>query len=150
MDPKSVVCKIDSVPLDPSALRRMLTVASDVGGIATFEGVIRNINHGRKVTHLVYEAYEALALTEMAGIVREADERFKLKAAHIHHRVGSLNIGDTAVIIQVLAVHRNEAFLGARYIIDELKVRVPIWKKEFYDDGLSHWTKCHENHSQAY
>ena len=102
------------------------------------------------MSHLNYEAYEALAIKEIVKIGNEAAERFGLDAVYVVHRVGSLNIGDTAVVVTAIAGHRGEAFQGCRYVIDNLKVRAPIWKKEFYLDGTHRWPRCSEHDHAAY
>ena len=112
------------------------------GGYAAFEGWVRNHNEGHAVIRLEYEAFEALANMEGERIVKEAIERFgPLKAACVH-RIGVLAIGDLAVWVGVSSRHRAEAFAACRYIIDEVKHRVPIWKKEHYVNGDSGWVNC--------
>lgn len=117
------------------------------GGYVCFEGQVRNSNNGRTVTHLEYEVYDALAVKEMHRICEEACERFQLHFARAVHRKGRLEIGETAVIIQVLSRHRKEAFEGCRFIIDRLKSQVPVWKQEFYSDGGHIWAQCHDHDS---
>jgi molybdopterin synthase catalytic subunit len=112
------------------------------GGYASFEGWVRNHNEGLAVTRLEYEAFEALAIKEGERIVLEASERFGVLAAACVHRVGILDIGDLAVWVGVSSRHRDEAFAACRYIIDEVKHRVPIWKKEHYVNGDSGWVNC--------
>jgi len=112
------------------------------GGFASFEGWVRNLNEGRTVARLNYEAFEALAVIEGEKIIAEAIKRFGILTAHCVHRVGELAIGDIAVWVGASAPHRAEAFAACRYIIDEVKHRVPIWKKEFYTDGDSGWVNC--------
>jgi molybdopterin/thiamine biosynthesis adenylyltransferase/molybdopterin synthase catalytic subunit/rhodanese-related sulfurtransferase len=114
------------------------------GALVTFEGWVRNHNDGHDVTALEYEAYEQLALTEGQGIVADAIEKFGLKQAICIHRVGRLEIGELAVWVGVATPHRDAAFKACRYIIDEIKVRVPIWKKEHYVSGDSGWVNCEE------
>ena len=115
-------------PLDCAALRGRLT---DVrcGGFWAFEGWVRDHNEGRAVRRLEYEAFEALAVTEGERIIAEACERFGVTRALCVHRVGDLDLGELAVWVGVSAGHRDEALKAARYIIDEVKHRVPIWKK---------------------
>ena len=138
-------CAIVDQPLDMAALRRELPPLPDCGGYVAFEGIVRDVNHGRRVTRLDYEAYESLAAKELTRIAEQAIERFGLRYVRAVHRTGSLAIGDTAVVVQVLSRHRREAFDGCRFVIDQLKARVPIWKKEYYDDGSAVWTRCHDH-----
>lgn len=109
------------------------------GALATFEGWVRNSNDGREVLFLEYQAYPALAQKEGERILREALERFDILAVHCLHRVGKVQIGQCAVWIGVTAEHRSEAFAGCRYVIDQIKQRLPIWKKEGYVNGDSAW-----------
>jgi molybdopterin synthase catalytic subunit len=116
--------------------------APQCGGYVSFEGWVRNENEGQAVRALEYQAYEALAVKEGQRILAEAAERFPIDGAVCVHRVGELGIGDLAVWVGVAAGHRDEAFKACRYIIDEVKHRVPIWKKEFYVSGDSGWVNC--------
>jgi molybdopterin synthase catalytic subunit len=128
-------------PIDAADLRRALADPA-CGGFACFEGWVRDHNDGRRVQHLEYEAFEALALREGERIIHEAMTRFGVTRAACAHRLGDLGIGEVAVWVGVSAPHRHEAFLAARYIIDEVKHRVPIWKKEHYLSGDSGWVNC--------
>jgi molybdopterin synthase catalytic subunit len=112
------------------------------GGYASFEGWVRNYNEGREVTRLEYEAFEELAVKEGERIVAEALRRFPVKHALCIHRVGTLALSDLAVWVGVSSPHRGEAFDACRFIIDEVKHRVPIWKKEHYRSGDSGWVNC--------
>jgi molybdopterin synthase catalytic subunit len=112
------------------------------GGFAAFEGWVRDHNEGARVQRLEYEAYEALAVREGERIIAEAVARFGVSRAACVHRLGVLAIGDVAVWVGASAPHRNEAFLACRYIIDEVKHRLPIWKKEYYVTGDSGWVNC--------
>ncbi|MES1196722.1 MAG: molybdenum cofactor biosynthesis protein MoaE [Steroidobacter sp.] len=112
------------------------------GGFASFEGWVRNHNDGQDVTKLEYEAFEVLAIKEGERIVAEAIKKFGVLHAACVHRVGELQIGDIAVWVGVSSVHRDEAFAACRYIIDAVKHRVPIWKKEHYVSGDSGWVNC--------
>ncbi len=114
------------------------------GALVTFEGWVRNHNEGHEVTSLEYEAYSALAVAEGERILAEAKEKFGLKQAVCVHRVGHLQIGEIAVWVGVSTPHRDAAYKANRYIIDEIKVRVPIWKKEHYVTGDSGWVNCEE------
>jgi molybdopterin/thiamine biosynthesis adenylyltransferase/molybdopterin synthase catalytic subunit/rhodanese-related sulfurtransferase len=127
--------------IDPRSLRVQLEDPA-AGGYASFEGWVRNHNEGQEVTRLEYEAFETLAVKEGERIVREAIERYDVLKAACVHRIGSLAIGDLAVWVGVSARHRAEAFAACRYIIDEVKHRVPIWKKEHYVNGDSGWVNC--------
>ena len=132
---------LSSEPLEPSRDRAALEDPS-AGGYASFEGWVRDHNEGRMVRRLEYEAYESLAVSEGDRIVAEAVARFGVTRATCVHRVGSLGIGELAVWVGVSAAHRGEAFAACRYIIDEVKHRLPIWKKEHYTDGDSGWVNC--------
>jgi len=128
-------------PIDTAAARSGLKDPG-AGGYVSFEGWVRDFNEGRQVTRLEYEAFQALAVKEGERILAEAGQRFPLKAAVCIHRVGSLDLTDLAVWVGVSAVHRGEAFEACRYIIDEVKHRLPIWKKEHYSSGDSGWVNC--------
>jgi len=133
--------EITTSAIDPDGLRDNLFNPA-AGGFCSFEGWIRNENDGQSVLRLEYEAYEPLARTEGEKILAEAKQRFPYLHAHCVHRTGMLEIGDCAVWVGVSAPHRDEAFQACRYIIDQLKVRLPIWKKEHYVDGHSGWVNC--------
>jgi molybdopterin synthase catalytic subunit len=128
-------------PIDPGALRTALADPA-CGGFATFEGWVRDHNEGRRVRHLEYEAYDELAVREARRILAEAGARFGIAHVACAHRLGDLAVGELAVWVGVSAAHRHEAFLACRYIIDEIKHRLPIWKKEHYVDGDSGWVNC--------
>lgn len=128
-------------PLVPAELARAFADEA-CGALVTFEGLVRNHNDGRVVQRLDYEGYEALAVKEGTRVVEEALGRFGIERAACVHRLGSLALGELAVWVGVAAHHRGEAFAACRYIIDEVKDRVPIWKKEFYADGDSGWINC--------
>jgi adenylyltransferase/sulfurtransferase len=128
-------------PLDTEALRGSVEDAT-CGGYVSFEGWVRDHNDGRSVARLEYEAFELLAIKEGQRIVEEAVCRFGVTQARCVHRVGLLELGHVAVWVGVSAPHRGEAFAACRYIIDEVKHRVPIWKKEYYVDGDSGWVNC--------
>ena len=112
-----------------------------IGARSVFEGVVRDTNDGHQVRKLEYECYQSLAIKEGNQILDEAIGKFELINAFCIHRVGTLEIGETAVIVVATSGHRDEAFKGCRYIIDEVKSRVPIWKKEHYEDGETEWLK---------
>ncbi len=127
--------------IDVDSLRREL-IDPAAGAYAGFEGWIRNVNEGEQVLRLEYEAYEPLAISEGEKVLAEARDKFPILHAHCVHRSGLLEIGECAVWVGVSAGHRDEAFLACRYIIDEVKVRLPIWKKEHYTNGDSGWVSC--------
>jgi molybdopterin synthase catalytic subunit len=109
--------------------------SEQAGAIATFTGTTRIVSRGRTVTHLDYEAYEGMAERVMAEIAEGLQSRYELSAVAIHHRVGRVGIGETSVVIAVSAPHRQDALAACKDAIDELKERVPLWKKEVYSDG---------------
>ena len=111
------------------------------GGFVCFEGWVRDHNQGKDVQKLAYEAYPKLAIKEGNKIIDEAMEKFAIKKALCTHRVGMLEIGDMAVWVGVSAAHRDAAFKACRYILDEVKSRVPIWKNETWKDGESGWVE---------
>ena len=127
--------------IDPDGLRERLFDPA-AGAYCSFEGWIRNENEGQAVLRLEYEAYEPLALSEGLKILSEAQQQFPHLQAHCMHRTGMLEIGECAVWVGVSSPHRDEAFQACRFIIDQLKVRLPIWKKEHYVDGHSGWVNC--------
>jgi molybdopterin synthase catalytic subunit len=127
--------------LDPQRLREQLQQRR-CGGFVAFEGWVRDHNEGQRVLQLEYEAFAPLALREGERILAEAQARFGVQQVRCAHRVGQLAIGDIAVWVGVSAAHRGECFDACRYIIDEVKHRVPIWKKEYYAGGDSGWVNC--------
>jgi adenylyltransferase/sulfurtransferase len=134
--------------VDIAALRASLQ-SSGSGGFCTFEGWVRDSNDGRDVDGLDYEAYDALARAEGERILQEAIARYGVDDVRCVHRVGQLHVGDLAVWIGVAAAHRDEAFRACRYVIDEIKHRLPIWKKEHYLDGDTAWVACTHEHEHA-
>ena len=124
---------IDIVPL------RDALIDHRAGAFASFEGWMRDHNDGRAVIGLHYEAYVALAETEGERILAEALTRFAITDARCVHRIGELALGELAVWVGVGAAHRDAAFAACRWIIDEVKARVPIWKHERYADGQADW-----------
>lgn len=112
--------------------------APDRGGIATFLGLVRDHHAGRSVERLDYSAYGPMAEAECARIVAEAEQRWPARVA-LRHRIGRLAIGDVAVAVAAAAAHRDAAFAACRFVIEEAKRRVPIWKREYYGDGTEAW-----------
>lgn len=133
--------QLATAPLDPASLARSLNDPC-AGACVEFHGWVRNHNDGQAVQALDYEAYAPLAVKEGTRILQEAAARFPLISAGCVHRVGSLKIGDLAVWVGVSAAHRGAAFEACRWIIDETKARVPIWKKEHYVGGATQWINC--------
>ena len=125
-------------PIDSDVLRRTLE-GSGVGAVVCFEGRVRDHNDGRAVHGLSYQAYKELAEAEGARIVAEARSKFVVEQIVCVHRVGDLALGDVAVWAGASAGHRGAAFDACRYVIDEVKARVPIWKREHYLEGASEW-----------
>ena len=133
--------RISETPIDPAAVKRELPDPA-AGAFVAFEGWVRNHNEDRPVDSLEYEAYAELAEKEGARILAEARARFDLLGAVCVHRVGHLKPGDLAIWAGVTAAHRGDAFAACRYLVDEAKARVPIWKKEYYTDGATQWINC--------
>jgi molybdopterin synthase catalytic subunit/molybdopterin converting factor small subunit len=105
------------------------------GAVLVFEGIVRNQTRGRKTLYLDYEAYEEMALEQMESLAGQALTQFSVRDVAIVHRLGRLEIGETSVLIAVASAHRAAAFDGCRWLIDTLKRTVPIWKKEYFEDG---------------
>ena len=105
------------------------------GAAVIFEGVVRNQTRGRSTRYLEYEAYEAMALKQMEGLAVQALQQFAVREVTLVHRLGRLEIGETSVLIAVASAHRGPGFEACRWLIDTLKKTVPIWKKEFFEDG---------------
>ena len=120
--------------LDVKAVIDTVAAPGD-GAITTFVGVVRDHNQGRRVTHLVYEAYDSLALKALDRIVAEAAEQWASVRLAIHHRIGRLEIGEASVVIAAASAHRADAFAASRYAIERIKQIVPIWKHEYFEGG---------------
>lgn len=114
----------------------------DAGGIAVFIGTVRNQTKGKKVLRLDFEAYAPMAISEMQKIAEQAADKWPVEKMAIHHRVGTLQIQEVAVVIAVATPHRKAAFEACQYAIDTLKETVPIWKKEIFEDGEI-WVAAH-------
>jgi molybdopterin converting factor subunit 1 len=121
-------------PIAAQAVIDALKMPED-GAAVIFDGVVRNHTRGRRTLYLDYEAYEAMALKKMKGLAEEARSRFGVRQVALVHRLGRLEIGETSVLIVVASAHRAPAFEACRWIIDTLKKTVPIWKKEYFEDG---------------
>lgn len=125
-------------PIDPQALRKQM-LSLEAGAYCSYEGWVRNLNEGKAVTELHYSSYPELAPAIAESILIEAKEKFEIQDAAIVHRFGPLRTGDIAVWVGTIAHHRDATFLASRYIIDQVKSRLPIWKKEVYSDGATAW-----------
>ena len=130
--------RIEAEPFDVAALRRSLA-ASSAGGYVSFEGWVRDNHDGRSVSGLSYESYAVLATAEGSVLVDQAISRFDIIDAGCVHRVGALDLGELAVWVGVSSAHRGAAFDACRWIIDEVKLRLPIWKHERYSQGDGQW-----------
>lgn len=121
-------------PIDPLPLIHHVRAPED-GATVTFDGFVRNQSHNRPTLFLDYEAYESMALTKMREIAVQLHENYRIHRVAVVHRLGRLEIGETSVFIAVSAPHRAAAFDACRFAIDTLKRTVPIWKKEYFEDG---------------
>lgn len=129
-------------PIDACALLEEVAQTRN-GATVLFVGTVREENDGEPVSGLDYSAYSGMAERELASIASEAAERWKTTDVVIEHRIGSLEIGEASVAIAVAHPHRGEAYEASRYIIEELKKRLPVWKREHYLDGRSEWVENH-------
>jgi molybdopterin synthase catalytic subunit len=121
-------------PIDSAAVQEQIKAPED-GALCVFDGIVRNHTRNRRTLYLVYEGYSAMAVAEMERLANEALSRFAVRDLRIVHRLGRLEIGETSVLIAVASAHRAAAFDACRWLIDQLKQRVPVWKKEFFEDG---------------
>lgn len=128
------ICFLTREPIDAAALVAQVRAPED-GAIVTFDGFVRNESHNRRTLYLDYEAYESMALTKMQEISGQIHGKFAIHRVAVVHRLGRLEIGETSVFIAVSAGHRAAAFDACRFAIDALKRTVPIWKKEYFEDG---------------
>jgi len=121
-------------PIETTAVLGRMKQGGD-GAAVVFEGVVRNQTRGRRTLYLDYEAYEEMALRQMEGLAEQALKQFQVREVALVHRLGRLEIGETSVLIVVASAHRAAAFDACRWLIDTLKRTVPIWKKEYFEDG---------------
>jgi MoaE-MoaD fusion protein len=121
-------------PIDHTSLVAHVREPED-GAVVTFDGCVRNHSHGRRTLYLDYEAYESMALGKIREIAEQIHEKFSIHRVAMAHRLGRLEIGETSVFIAISAAHRPAAFDACRFAIDTLKRTVPIWKKEYFEDG---------------
>lgn len=135
--------QITAQPIDASALIARATHA-EAGGLVVFVGNVRNYNArvGKQVLRLEYEAYDAMAVKEMEKIMAEAHAQWPIKAWALSHRTGTVHPGEAAVVLAVTTPHRQESFEACQFIMNQLKGRVPIWKKEVFADG-DEWVSAH-------
>ncbi|HEX7100725.1 MAG TPA: molybdenum cofactor biosynthesis protein MoaE [Acidimicrobiia bacterium] len=132
---QSVRIAVVDRPLDPAAAMQEVGNGA-AGAIAVFVGTVRDHSDGREgVTHLEYEAFEERVEEVIRNIVDEAIAKWPVLAAVVEHRVGRVDLGEPAVVVAVSTAHRDDAFNAARYLIDELKARAPLWKKEHWPGG---------------
>ena len=128
-------CRLGPEPIDVRALEARVA-GPDRGAVATFAGVVRDHHEGRPVRRLEYTAYEAMAERILVDIGAEAARRFGTPHIAVQHRLGALAVGEISVVVAAAAVHRHQALAACAWVIDEVKARAPIWKKEFGDDGV--------------
>jgi molybdopterin synthase catalytic subunit len=134
--PVFALSPIQSVPISLEPLLAA-TERPDCGALAIFAGTVRNHHEGRAVSHLIYTAHEALCVKMIGDIERETKERFGVPECRVVHRIGRLDVGETAIYAVVRSAHRAEALAALKYAVDATKHRAPIWKEEFYPDGSS-------------
>ena len=130
-------------PLDPEEVTAKVRKPTN-GAVVTFLGTTRLFADGRKVVSLEYEAYEEMALNELEAIRREIQTEWSIEDIAIAHRIGRVDIGEISLVVAVASPHRKEAFHACHEAVDRLKQRVPIWKKEYFEDGY-HWVACEEH-----
>lgn len=133
-DLRSEHCAIIRERINTQQIADSLKAPED-GAVAVFEGIVRNNTRGRSTIYLDYESYESMAINEMERLAQESLQQFKIRDVRLIHRLGRLNISETSVLIVVASAHRAAAFEACRWLIDTLKKKVPIWKKEYFEDG---------------
>ena len=134
--------RLVDVAIDPAQLLAAISRTAN-GATVLFVGTVRDVNEGRRVTGIEYSAYRSMADRELGKIVVETGSRFDTEDIVVEHRLGVLALGDCSVAVAVAHPHRAQAFDAARYIVEELKRRVPIWKLEHYVDGTREWVSAH-------
>lgn len=132
--------RVTTDPLDVQQVHNLVKNPTD-GAVVTFDGIVRNNFDGREVRYLEYEAYAAMAEKKMADIAAEVRHKFAVGEVAMVHRIGRLEIGESSILIAVAAPHRQPAFEACAYAMDRVKEEVPVWKKEFFADGESHWVQ---------
>jgi molybdopterin synthase catalytic subunit len=126
---------VTSAPLNLQGLIQLVSDSGAYGAVATFVGLVRDNNLGRRVLHLEYEAYEPLAIKALEQICEEAVQEWPGVRLAVHHRIGRLAIGEASIVIAAASAHRAHAFAASRYVIERVKQIVPIWKHEFFEGG---------------
>ena len=140
--------KITEKPIDvPKVIETASSLAA--GAVNVFIGTVRNNANGKNVLWLEYEAYETMAVGEIRKIIDEASQKWKLLGWAISHRIGTLKPGEIAVAVAISSPHRKESFEACQFIIDELKAKAPIWKKEVFEDG-EEWVSAHPKKTTSY
>jgi molybdopterin synthase catalytic subunit len=124
--------------IDPSSLINEVS-APEYGAVSLFVGTVREVNEGRSVSAIEYSAYQSMASAELERILDEAESRFGVSALVVEHRIGLLGLGEVSIAIAAAHSHRGSALDCTRFVIEEIKKRVPIWKKEHYVDGTREW-----------
>ncbi|MGH2569389.1 MAG: molybdenum cofactor biosynthesis protein MoaE [Bacteroidota bacterium] len=141
------------IDITPSAIDPRKVIASvetlESGAIDLFVGITRNQSNGRAVKMLEYEAYEPMAQRMMEQIAKQASARWNVHRIAIAHRLGTVPVGEASVMIAVSSAHRHDAFEACRFLIDELKRVVPIWKREYFEDGTVEWSRHSHEQIQA-
>ena len=132
--------RVTTEPLDVQQVHNLVKSPAD-GAVVTFDGIVRNHFDGREVRYLEYEAYAAMAEKKMAEIAAEVQIKFAVGDVAMVHRIGRLEIGESSILIAIAAPHRQPAFEACAYAMDRVKQEVPVWKKEFFADGESHWVQ---------
>jgi molybdopterin synthase catalytic subunit len=140
--------KITEKPID---IQKVIdaTTSLGAGAISVFVGTVRNTAHGKNVVWLEYEAYEGMAVAEIRKIIDEASQRWPILGSAVCHRVGTLKPGEASIAISVSAPHRKEAFEACEFILDSIKNKVPLWKKEIFEDG-EEWISAYPSTSGSY
>lgn len=133
---------LTTTPINASKISEDI-IQDNTGALVTFRGIVRNINNGKKVLKITYEAYDQLVLSEAKKINHSALETYDIQHIKTFHRTGELQVGDTAIWVGVTAMHRKDAFLACESLMNQYKHTLPIWKKETYVDGVSEWVMCH-------
>ena len=126
--------RITSEPLDEGAVAAGLSTRDD-GAVVVFSGIVRARNKGRNVLHLEYEAYEAMVYPVLERVAEDVRQRFGVERLRVHHRIGRVDIGEPSVLVAAASPHRGSAFEAACHTMNEIKRIVPIWKREFFEDG---------------